>query len=484
MKGKAIRTLSIASVISTAGLGVAHAEFIPTRPLGQAGGSDLQQRTGDAVQAVCGQFIQNGVDDAAPNAALQADLFDKCGEMVNTANALNGAEMGTAKNLGISAEQLQGALQNVAGEEALASGSLTTEISADQSANVTKRIASLLSGTAGLQVSSANLFGSDGVFAFDQSQITGPLTGGAASLDPSNPSGLGAYVNGIVGEAARSSTESEDGFEATSTGITVGLDYNFNSQWVLGAAFGVTSHSADFIENENVSGGGLDMDSLALSFYGLWLGDDWYLDSIVSFGTGTVDLERRVVIPSAEGLVDANGDANDGANRTASAETDSAQIGFSIGAGMDIVNGPFTIAPYGRLSFLSVAIDGYDETGAQGLDLRVDDQDIESVTSAFGFRLVAIKSTSFGVLAPQLSMELVHEFADNERELVTTYVNDPRQNELLVTTDAPDRDYLVAGMGISSVTRGGLQTFADVKSSIGLEGINDVVYTVGGRIEF
>jgi len=463
MKGKAIQALSIASVISTAGLGVAHAEFIPTRPLGQAGGSDLQQRTGDAVQAVCGQFIQNGIDDAAPNAALQADLFDKCGEMVNTANALNGAEMGTARNLGISAEQLQGALQNVAGEEALASGSLSTEISADQSANVTKRIASLLSGTAGLQVSSANLFGSDGVFAFDQTQISGPMTGGAASLDPSNPSGLGAYVNGIVGEAARSGTESEDGFEATSTGITVGLDYNFNSQWVLGAAFGVTSHSADFIENENVAGGGLDMDSLALSLYGLWLGDDWYLDSIVSFGSGTVDLERRVV---------------------ARAETDSTQLGFSVGAGMDIVNGPFTIAPYGRLSLLSVTIDAYDETGAQGLDLSVDEQDIESITSAFGFRLVAIKSTSFGVLAPQLSMELVHEFADNERELVTTYVNDPRQNELLVTTDAPDRDYLVAGMGISSVTRGGLQTFADVKSSIGLEGINDVVYTIGGRFEF
>lgn len=480
MKGKAIRVLGITSVVAVTGVSLAHAAFIPTRPLGQAGGTDLQQRTGDAVQAVCGQFIAEGVDTNAPNAALQTDLFDKCGEMVNTANALNGAEAGTAKNLGINASQLQGALQNVAGEEAAAAGSLSTEISGDQSANVTKRIASLLSGTAGLQVSSANVFGSDGVYAYDPQLASG----GAASSDPSNSSGLGAYVNGIIGEAGRSASEGEDGFDATTSGVTVGVDYNFASKGVVGAAFGLTSHSADFIESETVAGGGLDMDAVALSLYGLWLGDDWYLDSIVSFGSGTVDLERRVVIPSAGELVDANGDANDGANRTASAETDSTQIGVSVGAGMDIVNGPFTLAPYARLSFLAVTIDGYDETGAEGLNLRVDDQDIDSFTSAFGFRLVAIKSTSFGVLAPQLSLELVHEFADDERELITTYVNDPRNNQLIVATDAPDRDYLVAGMGISSVTRDGLQLFADVKSSIGLEAINDVVYTVGGRFEF
>lgn len=481
MNRKALRVHVITSAILMSGVSLVYAEFIPTLPLGQVGGSDLQQRTGDAVQTVCGQFIAAmGVDQNAPNAAFQADLFDKCGEMVNTANALNGSETGIAKNLGINASQLQGALQNVAGEEAAAAGSLSTEISANQSANVTKRIASLLSGAAGLQVSSANVFGSNGVYAYAPQRASG----GAASADPTNPGGVGVFVNGIVGESDRTASDGEDGFDASTSGITAGIDYSFSSNAVLGVAFGLTSHSADFTTSETVAGGGLDMDAVTFSIYGLLLRDDWYLDSVFSFGNGTVDLERRVFIPAAEGQMDADGGANDGADRTATAETDNSQVGISVGAGMDIVNGPFTLAPYARLSYLAVTIDAYDETGAQGLNLRVDEQDIDSLTVAFGFRLVAIKSTSFGVLAPQLSIELEHEFADDERELVSTYVHDPRQNQLIVATDAPDRDYLVAGMGISSVTPSGLQLFADVKSTIGLEAINDVVYTVGGRIAF
>ncbi|MFK7996812.1 MAG: autotransporter outer membrane beta-barrel domain-containing protein [Granulosicoccus sp.] len=481
MRKKGLVVLGLSGAIVVSGVGITRAEFIPTLPLGQIGRTDLQQRTGDAVQMVCGQFIgAGGVDPNAANATFQADLFDKCGEMVNTANALNGAENGTAKNLGISAGQLQGALQNVAGEEAAAAGSLSTEISDGQAKNVTKRIANLLSRSSGLQVSSANVFGSNGVFAYNPSMESG----GTASADSVDSGGFSTFVNGMVGEADRSASAGEDGFEATSSGITAGLDYSFSAKGVLGVAFGLTSHSADFTENESVAGGGLDMDLVGLSLYGLWFGNDWYADGVLSFGNGTIDLERRIFIPAAEGLLDADGGANDGADRTATAETDSSQIGVSFGAGMDIVNGPFTFAPYARMSFLSVTIDSYDEAGAQGLNLSVQEQDIDSLTMAFGFRLVAIKSTSFGVLAPQLSVELEHEFADDERELISTYVHDPRQNQLIATTDAPDRDYLVAGMGISSVTRNGVQLFADVKSTIGLEAINDVVYTVGGRFEF
>ena len=57
----------------------------PVNTLGSIGGTDLQIATGNAVQAICGSFIANRGEDLNAN---QATLFDKCGEMVQTANAL------------------------------------------------------------------------------------------------------------------------------------------------------------------------------------------------------------------------------------------------------------------------------------------------------------------------------------------------------------------------------------------------------------
>ena len=91
---------------------IASAEgYDPLRTLGRVDGlTDLQQRTGDAVQAVCGAFIANGVDQTREDVAQQTILFDKCGEMVTTARVLTGEEGGTGGNLGINSEQLGAAL--------------------------------------------------------------------------------------------------------------------------------------------------------------------------------------------------------------------------------------------------------------------------------------------------------------------------------------------------------------------------------------
>lgn len=455
-------------------------EVITTTPLGGAGGTDLQKRTGDAVQMVCGAFIAaEGADPNSPDADLQTDLFDKCGEMVHTANRLAGNGEPTVKDLGITQEQLQAALQNVAGEEIAAAGSIATEATSGQSNNIGKHLSNILSRSTSLQVSAVNRHGSDALFVASAEPASGA---GAAADDGLNPNRFGLFINGMYGAGNKDSTDGEDGYDAAARGFTAGADYRVSASSILGVAFGYSNSDTDFEITPTVSGGGLDVKSSTFSAYALWFGKRFYTDGIISFGSSTYDLERSILIPST-GLEQSPDNPNDGANRTAVADTDGQQFRASFSTGMEIVSGKMTFAPYARLSMMQIDLDGYDETGAGGLNLRVQNQDIESITSALGYRLVGVMSTGSSIISPQLSFEWVHEFSDDARDITSTYIHDPRELELLAVTDTPDRNYYTVGLGVSAVLRNRTQLYAEVKSLLDLDNVSETLFAVGARFE-
>ena len=471
----------------------AAADFIPTLPLGQAGQTDLQQRTGDAIMTTCLSFVDNGIDQAAANAADQTLLLDKCTELVSTSLEVTGAGTVLNAGLGISADQLASALQQMTNEEIAAAGSLATESAANQASLVGRRLASILARSSDLQVGSANMIGHAALVAAVDARSDGPERlpqGGAAAAGDGSLLGqqLSVYVNGMVGTGEKDATAGEDGYESDSAGIAVGADFRVGSNFVFGGMIGFSSSESDFEIDRNVSGGSLSADLASFSAYGLYFDESKYFDAVLTVGTGSYDMERNILVPSADGLVDDNGSPNDGFNGRAVADTDSDQVRFSVGGGLELVSGSLTFAPYGRISVLDVEMDGYTESGASGLNLRVEDQSVESVTTGLGYRVVSTYSTSKAVLSPQISFEWVHEYSDDRRQIVSTFANDPRSStpghQLIVETDSPDRNYYVLGFGVSSVMPNGLQLFGDVKTLLDLDDINDTVLTAGLRYEF
>lgn len=475
------------------GAGLAYAQdFEPVTTLGQtAGFTELQQRSGDAVQMVCGSFINAGVDQSRDDVAQQQVLFDKCGEMVHTANFLAGTnpDAPTRKALGISEDELGAAIQNVTGEEIAAAGSLATESASRQTSTVSRRLSGLLSRVSALQLSSANMNGT-GVLIGAEQLATDFQSGGAAAADTSLESPVGFYVNGIGAATDKTATEGEDGFEATSTGISLGFDYLFTPKILGGLNLGYTSTSTDFDTSIDVEGGSLDSQQINFSGYGLWFSDSAYFDVIAGFSTGSFDMTRRIVINAAEGATDTTppggGDPepNDGADDTVTADTDSSAVRFGIGGGYEFRSGGLSFAPYGRASLLSVDMDAYQETGDSALKLSVNKQSMDSLTGAVGFRLTKTISTSKAVVSPQLSFEIIHEFDDDSRQIVSTYVHDPRNLPLIVVTDNPDRNYYTIGAGVSAVLQGGTQLYTQIRSLQGLEDLNELSFSAGVRFEF
>ncbi len=462
--------------------------YDPTTTLGSVDGlTEQQQRTGDAIQSVCGQFLATGAangefDTTREDVAQQQALFDACGEMVHTANSLAGNDGPTAKDLGINEQQLAAALQNVAAEEVAAAGSLATESVAGQSNIVGRRLAGILSRASTLQVSSANIQGSNSIIlaSLPEEFALAESGGAAAADDPGLSSPLGFYINALGASARKTGTEREDGFSSDTGGISLGIDYLFTNSFLAGINLGFSSSVTDFTITDNVSGGSMDATQTNVSAYGMWFNDVGYIDVVAGFGAGSYDMDRRIIVPSADDAAE----GNDGANATVTGNTDSTAGRISLGGGMEIRSGALSFAPYGRVSYLGVAMDGYEEEGESALKLRVESQDIDSLTTGFGFRLVGTYSGTKAIVSPQFNVEMIHEFLDDSRQIVSTYVHDPRNIPLVIVTDNPDRTYYTMGIGASAVFTNGLQLFGEVRSLMDLDDLNEFSTTAGLRFAF
>ncbi len=122
------------------------------------------------------------------------------------------------------------------------------------------------------------------------------------------------------------------------------------------------------------------------------------------------------------------------------------------------------------------------------MNLRVRDQNFNSLTTALGGGASYAMSKGFGVLVPQIRAEWIHEFKNDDRLLTATFVNDPRANldghTLFARTDGPDRDYFTILFSLSTVLRGGLQGFVSYERVFELKDITSNIFNGGVRYEF
>jgi outer membrane autotransporter protein len=459
-------TLAVAAAISSPARGA-------ETTLGGFGQTQLQQDTGDAVQRTCGGFVAAGTPPGT------VPLFDTCRAMVQTANELTGSGA-TGDSLGLSEDELAASLQQIATEEFAATESMATEINVNQAGNVITRLVELRRNVRGFSLAGLNYPGKTQTLAADTPDLYagGGQRGGAASAD--QPGGrLGAFINGSYSTGDRDDTVWTNEFDFDTYGLTGGVDYRFTDNLVFGLALSYHDVDADFDEKPTVSGGSVDADGWGGFLYGTWYADRFYVDALAGYAKTDYDTKRDIFIPN-------NNDPTQNINETAKGSPDSDDYTVGIGAGYTLGSGALSYGPYARLTYYEVDIDDYQEKGAEasGLNLKVDGQDWESLTTVLGAQVSYAISQNFGVIVPQGQVGWVHEFENDSEEFTAVYVDDPRQNELRAETNDPDRDYFEVGLGVSAVFKGGTQAFIYYDTVLGFDDLTDHIVTVGGRMEF
>jgi uncharacterized protein with beta-barrel porin domain len=315
-----------------------------------------------------------------------------------------------------------------------------------------------------------------------------------AASTPSNFSRLGVFANGTFTGGGKDVSGQEAGFDYTTFGLTLGADYRFTDNFILGATFNYMSNNIDFDTtsiNNTLSGGGIDTQSFGFSLYSTYyVSNQFYVDGIFSFGWNNYDIDRRIIytIPST----DRRGRLIPGTtavNQTAAGDTNSTQYSISVGVGYDFNVQGFTITPLARLEYSRINIDSYQErinntADGFGLALAFDDQHVDSFVSVLGAQASYAISTGIGVLLPQVRVEWRHEFENDARSITSRFVNDPARTPLVLGTEDPDRDFFTLGTGLSATFRGGVAAFVSYETVVGLVRVSAHSVVGGIRFEF
>lgn len=424
--------------------------------------TETQRNTGIAVSRAC-------VNLSAMSGLVgdQADLLNECRRMVRTANYINGSptvdpRLGTDPNNATLAD----GLQMIAPEEIAAQGRVGVDVNTQNVTDALKtRLAALRAGARGLSFNGLQL-DEGGKLA-----LKAPPRGGAAGEgDPR----WGVFINATFNRADKDTTSREDGFDAKNWSLNGGVDYRVSDNFVVGGALSYSDTAVD------IDGGlgAIDTTGLGLSAYASAGVGNFYVEGFLSYVFNEYESSRNI------GYLNFSTTLGPPISRVANGDTKGNQITFGVGGGYDIALQSVTVTPYGRLEYLELTIDDFDESGASGLNLHIDKQSVTSLQTALGVRAGYSVSTSSGVIRPQLSLEWNHEFDNNSRSVVARYIHDPQGNLILVPTEDPDRNYFTLGLGISAVLQSGMSAFVNYSTVLGYGDLSHHSLTAGARWEF
>jgi uncharacterized protein YhjY with autotransporter beta-barrel domain len=307
-----------------------------------------------------------------------------------------------------------------------------------------------------------------------------------ATSSHSRWNGLGFFASGLVESLNRDVTTFQNGYKSNILGITGGADYRFNRRLVAGLALSYSNMDGDFRNN----GGNFSTNSFGGLLFASYLPTDRTFMQMTGGYTRNNYLVARAVSAT---ILDTNNNNNVLANPSGLASSNSNGTVFTLGlmTGYDYPIGRFTIGPRAGVNYSNTKIGDYGERGSTGLELKYDDQWINSLQSVLGFQGTAAFSTGFGVLVHQVNADYIHEFANSQRFIHVQFAEDLRgtpnvsgtPTKFTFQNDVPVRNYFNLGTGLVMVLPNGWQPFVNFRAMVGNEQFNDYVGTFGLRIE-
>ncbi len=138
-------------------------------------------------------------------------------------------------------------------------------------------------------------------------------------------------------------------------------------------------------------------------------------------------------------------------------------------------------------------VDGYSESEQAGslhpitgAGLRYDDQDLSSVQTRIGFAVSRPVTLNSMTIVPFAQLDYVHEFANDQRAIRATFVEDGRPDPFDFTfkTNSPDRDFFeLRGGVVAEIFNGGV-AYIDGRAILANDLVDNYGVTGGLRVSF
>lgn len=215
----------------------------------------------------------------------------------------------------------------------------------------------------------------------------------------SDAAATGAWIAPWGGVARQKEGGGATGWNASSGGIAIGADTSLGEDLLGGVAAGWGRTEVSY----GGVGGGSDNDTMVASLYGAWTPSPWTVDAGLTAALSRFDTTRKVLAA--------------GETRIARSDYSGRTVAASLGGKRRFDADGLEISPDARLTATRWWLDGYDESGADSLNLHVDGRSGNRLRAETGVELASSFATESGRVRPWLRLAAAHDWTSGSRAL-------------------------------------------------------------------
>jgi fibronectin-binding autotransporter adhesin len=343
-----------------------------------------------------------------------------------------------------SAEQYPAAFDQIAPTYHETVANITLEQAFVQSQQLNQRFSAVRLGARGFQaigIESPLVHDKDGKSVFDAKDAKQHIP---QSEIPNPNWSLWAMGNGLFGRMTGIGQLPNQNFN--SGGFLVGADYTLGGDTVVSVdgrqrsavpALAVGLYGGyQYTWADAGDSGNTQINSALFGGYASYTQGGFYADGIVGGGYNGYRVRRGITFSTID--------------RTARSQPNGGQFNASLNLGYDWELGKFTLGPIAGMQYAYAGIAPFSETGADSLDLRVGQQNVNSLRTTFGGRVAYTWNVTERVaIIPEVRMFWQHEFLNNPRN-ISSALDGGSGPTFGYETSAPARDSVFAGAGVSA----------------------------------
>jgi uncharacterized protein with beta-barrel porin domain len=302
------------------------------------------------------------------------------------------------------------------------------------------------------------------MLAYNSSSLAG-LVSRKSQPGPAAPeSRLSVYLDPAVILGTQRSSADQTGFNFTIAGFNAGADYRVRDNLLVGLATGYSHTGASF----HASGGGVTASTWPLTAYAAYSPEKFYAYASLGYALNLFNLERQL---SFGGL-----------DRTAKSFPTGSQFNAYIEAGYDLKVSRLVVTPVVSLAYSSLWVDGFTESGAGALNLKVSPQNATSLQTGVGGKVAAPCQWGSVRVVPQVYATYQHESSNGNSGLNARFSQ--AGNTFTFQAENPGRNFAVAGANVTLWTRKDLQVRIDYNAEVGRRNYSAHYLNAGLRYEF
>lgn len=215
----------------------------------------------------------------------------------------------------------------------------------------------------------------------------------------------GLWLQAFGSKSSQDLHASYAGFDANTSGLTIGADTLLASDWVVGSAF--SYGRTDVSQQDYRNGDSSDIDTYQLTAYASRDFGVWYLDGMLGYAQQQYQTKRNT---SVAGI--------------AKGDFDGEQLLAKVEAGYPIdLDQQLTLTPLAGLEWNRLELDSYQEKDAGPLALHVKGEHSERIASNLGARLeMAIDLEHGATLYPSTHARWVHQFNNDGIDTTAAFI--------------------------------------------------------------